>query len=93
MKLVGEHTVTYQDCDLNKHVNNTHYPDILCGFLPSMEGKRVVKMAISYIHEAPIGQAIKRYVSKEDDGAFYVRSVLPNGNANVEAQIVTEDIQ
>ena len=92
MKLVGEHTVAYQDCDLNHHLNNTHYPDLLIGFLPSMEGKRVVNMAISYLHEAPLGQTLKVYSSKEDDGAFYIRTLLPDGSVNVEAQIVTEEL-
>ena len=92
MKLVGEHTVAYQDCDLNHHVNNTHYPDILCGFLPNMLGRRVVKMAISYLHEAPLGQTLKVYASKEDDGVFYVRTLLADGSVNVEAQIVMEEI-
>lgn len=93
LSLVGEHTVGYHDIDMNKHLNNTNYPDILCGFLPSMIGKRVVSMAISYLHEAPLGAEVKVYCSKEDDGLFYMRTVLPDGSVNVEAQIVLEDIK
>lgn len=92
LSLVGEHTVAYQDVDLNRHLNNTHYPDLICGFLPSMMGKRVVQMAINYLHEAPLGETLKVYISKEDDGVFYVRTVLHDGSVNVEAQIVTEEI-
>lgn len=92
LKLVGEHTVAYQDCDLNRHVNNTHYPDLLCGFLPNMIGSRVVKMAISYLHEAPLGKTVKVYSASDDDGGFYVRTLLPDGSVNVEAQIVTEEL-
>ena len=57
-----------------------------------MEGKRVVNMAISYLHEAPLGQTLKVYSSKEDDGAFYIRTLLSDGSVNVEAQIVTEEL-
>jgi len=93
LTLVGEHTVEYHDVDMNKHLNNTNYPDILCGFLPTMEGKRVVSMSISYLREAPLSSVIKVYCTKEDDGAFYLRTVLPDGSANVEARIVLEDIR
>lgn len=92
LKLVGEHNVSYADCDLNQHINNTRYPDILCGFLPTMYGKRVISMAISYLHEAPIGQTVKVYSSDEDDGIFYLRTMLADGTVNVEAQIITEDL-
>ena len=34
LSLVGEHTVEYSDVDVNRHLNNTKYPDMLCGFLP-----------------------------------------------------------
>ena len=90
--LAGEHTVTYTDCDLNHHINNTHYPDIICGFLPTMEGRRVEKMCISYLNEAPLGQNIKVYVSGEEDGAVWVRTVREDGTPNVECEIVLDNI-
>ncbi len=92
LTLSGEYRVSYNDADLNKHINNTHYPDILCGFLPSMEGMRVIKFSISYLHEAPIGTTLKVYTSKEDDGTFYVRTVNEDGSVNVEAEILLERI-
>lgn len=93
LMLVGEYTVLYRDCDINRHLNNTEYPDLLCGFVPSMLGRRVVSMSISYINEAPLGVKLKIYCSKEDDGLFYIRTVLPGGQANVEARIVLEEIR
>ncbi len=90
MSLVGEYTARYCDVDVNKHINNTHYPDILCSFIPSMIGRRVVSLSISYLHEAPLGSEIKVYCSKEDDGTFYLRTVLENGQVNVEAQMIME---
>ena len=93
LSLTGEYRVSYNDADINKHINNTHYPDILCGFLPSMEGKRVIKFSISYIHEAPIGTTLKVYSSKEDDGVFWIRTVNEDGSVNVEAEIILENIE
>ena len=31
---VGRHTVTYPDVDMNLHMNNTKYADMLCSFVP-----------------------------------------------------------
>ena len=92
LSLVGEHIVEYSDVDVNRHLNNTKYPDMLCGFLPDMKGKRVIKLAISYLSEAPLGERLKIYVSEEEDGAYWVRSVKQNGDVNCEAQIVTDEI-
>ncbi len=90
LSLVGDYTARYCDVDVNKHINNTHYPDILCGFLPTMQGVKIASMAISYLHEAPLGATIKVYCSKEDDGVYYLRTVLEDGKVNVEAQIILD---
>ena len=92
LSLAGVHSVIYADCDLNRHVNNTHYPDLICSYLPSMEGKRVEKMCISYLNDAPLGQDVKIYVSAEDDGEFWVRTVREDGKPNVECEIILDSI-
>ncbi len=92
MRLAGEYLVMYNDVDVNKHVNNTHYPDIICGFLPSLEGRRAVRLAISYLHEAPLGSEIKVYASLENDGEIWVRTINEDGTTNTEAQIVLDVI-
>ncbi len=92
LSLVGEYTVRYNDVDVNRHMNNTHYPDMLCSYIPSMIGRRVVNMSVSYLHEAPLGCELKIYCSKEDDGTFYMRSLLPDGTVNVEAQLIMENV-
>ncbi len=91
LSLVGNYTAHYCDVDVNKHINNTRYPDILCGFLPTMEGKRIDGIVISYLNEAHIGAEMKVYCSKEDDGVYYLRTVLADGTVNVEAQIITDN--
>lgn len=90
--LYGEHTVSYGDTDLNFHVNNTNYPDILCNFLPSLKGKRVVGISINFHAEAPLGKTLKVYRSEEEDGSYYFRTVLDDGRINVESIVITDSI-
>lgn len=93
MTLRGEYRVSYNDVDINKHVNNTKYPDILCGFLPSMEGKRIIKINLSYVHEAPLGESIKVYsMPGEEDDSYLFRTVREDGQTNVEAYVVLDSI-
>ena len=93
LTLSGEYTVSYNDVDINRHINNTNYPDILCGFIPDMQGKRVVKLSISYVHEAPLGESIKIYTTHGDeDDSYFFRTVRADGQTNVEAYVELEQI-
>lgn len=92
MHLMCERMVEFADVDMNGHMNNTHYPDILCSHLSeSMKGQRVISMGISFLSEAPLGESIKIY-SGMSDGVHYVRTVKEDGHVNVEAEIITEAI-
>ena len=89
--LRGEHTVRYADVDYNMHMNNTVYPDVLCGFLPDIEKKRILSFALHYMHEAKHGQTFKVYVGSDED-VSYLRTQLPGGSCGVEAIFMTEDL-
>ncbi len=91
LRLVGERMVEYADIDLNGHMNNTKYPDILCGYIGDLRGQRVVSMALSFVSEAPLHENLKIYAGSSD-GVWYVRTVKENGQVNVEAEILTEAI-
>ncbi len=92
LRLMGERAVEYADVDMNGHMNNTHYPDILCSHLiESMKNQRVISMGISFLSEAPLGESIKIY-SGMTDGVHYLRTVKEDGSINVEAEILTEGI-
>ena len=92
MRLVSERVVEYADVDMNGHMNNTHYPDVLCSHLSeNMRGQRVISMGISFLSEAPLGESVKIY-SGMSDGYLYVRTVNDNGQTNVEAEIILEPI-
>lgn len=90
LTLVGERLVEYADCDLNGHMNNTRYPDILCSYIAPMKGVRASKMSISFVSEAPLGENLKIYCGVLDD-VYYLRTIREDGKVNVEAEIYLEE--
>lgn len=86
---VGERRIHYGDLDYNLHMNNTKYPDMLCGFLPDPLGTRVTGMTLSYHREAAFGDAL--LVERAADGArnYYVRT-KKEGDVCLEALLRTE---
>ncbi len=85
LPLVGKYSVNYIDLDRNRHMNNTRYPDMYSNFLP-LDGKRISAITINYLNEARMGDTLDIYM-KEENGAYYIRSVRPDGKVNSEAEI------
>ncbi len=90
LSLVGERTVVYSDIDANRHMNNTNYPDMLCGFIPDIAKKNVLNVSISFAAEAKQGETLKVYMT-ESDGTYYFRTVRQDGAINVEAIIMADE--
>ena len=97
LREVGRHKVTYADVDVNRHMNNTKYADMLCSYLPdegersALDGRRVASLSIAYSAEAPLGGEIA-ILHAEADGAHFFRTVRGDGKTNVEARIVLGEI-
>ena len=91
MSLVGEYTIRYSDTDVNGHMNNTNYPDMLVSAMPSPENKIIKSIAISYQNEARTGDYLKLYMGRTD-GKYYMRSVHEDGRINVEAEIIAQSL-
>ena len=93
MELVeaGRHKVRYSDIDYNQHLTNTRYPNLICDMLPSLEGKRVSELSISFVNQAELGEELTFLVG-ESDGAYYVRSIRSDGKVNVEARVKLENL-
>lgn len=76
---------TYSLCDTNRHLNNTHYADIVCDALPDglLETQRVARLAIAFKHEVPYGAVFTVSRAKLEDGTWYVagESADENGKA------------
>ena len=91
LSLVGEYTVRYTDTDLNGHMNNSYYPDMLLNCMPSPERVIVKSFAISFINDIRKGDEVKIYMAKTD-GKYYFRSLKDDGAINVEAEFIVEAI-
>lgn len=88
---VGKRLVEYADCDINGHMNNTRYPDILCGFAADMTCRRLERMSISFLSEAPLNEHLTVYHG-ELDGAHYLRTLREDDRTNVEAELHFKEI-
>ena len=92
LSLVGERTIVYSDLDLNGHMNNTNYPDMLCDFIPDMHNKRILMLGINYVSEVVGSEVLKVYLA-HNDGQYYIRTVRQDGTTNCEAIIMPENIR
>ena len=94
LDFVGTRRIVYSDIDYNMHMNNTRYPDMICDFLPDMTGKRLTKMSLNYVREAPLGAelTVMRRVSDTVEGEFEVRTLDAEGNTCLEATVEVQKI-
>ena len=92
LSLMGERLTVYSDLDRNQHINNTRYPDILCDYLPKMNGRRVETLSINFIHEATLGQTLKIYHAEADEVSYF-RLVNESGVTTLEAEMVLDEIK
>lgn len=83
---VGSYRVRYSDTDQNRHMNNTRYPDMYSDFLP-LDRKRIERISINYLNEAPSGEELAVYSAVDDAGIYYFRTVRADGLTNTEAEI------
>lgn len=71
LSLVGERRVVWSDVDVNLHVNNTGYPNILCDYLPDPGAGELLGMSINYRNEAKLGETMT---------ILYGEEATPEGN-------------
>ncbi len=91
LSLMGEYTVRFTDTDLNGHMNNTNYPDMIINHLPNPENVRIKSIGISFINDIKRGESVKIYAVKTD-GKLYIRSIKEDGSINIEAEIILESL-
>lgn len=92
---VGEKIISYTECDMNKHMNNTFYPDMLFDFVPEPWKRRVTGYVIRFMKGATLGKTLKVLRAKGDevmnDGSnpeeCWCFKTLVDGNVNVEAMV------
>ncbi|MBR6769514.1 MAG: hypothetical protein IKM34_08530 [Clostridia bacterium] len=88
---VGERMIRNSDIDINMHMNNTNYPDMLCDYIPGIENKKVLSFDITYHKEARLSEHLTVYHGAHD-GVQYLRTLRSDGLVNAEARFVTEDL-
>ena len=81
---VAKRKVYYSDTDINGHMNNTKYLNMLCDFVPEIDKKQLKGINISYIAEAPLGDELT-VLCKEVDGVYYFKTIRSDGKTNCEA--------
>ena len=90
LRLVREHTVTYGETDMNMHMNNTRYPDMLCD-AAQMQSKRIYRMSLNFLNDAKLGETVNIYSTHHGESDYF-RTIRADGKVNVEAQIIFGDI-
>lgn len=83
---INERRIGYSDVDMNHHMNNTNYPDMLCDSIGDMNGRRVTSISINFLDEAIFGETIKIHMANDGD-IYYFRTVKENGTVGVEAML------
>ena len=65
---LGIRRVVYSDCDINQHLNNTRYADILCDMLDMHleTGRFVSSLQINFVDEARAGDKLEVFATSED---------------------------
>lgn len=81
---VAKRKIYYSDTDINGHMNNTKYLNMLCDFVPEIEKKSLRGINISYVTEAPLGDELTVYC-KADGDTYYFKTVRSDGKINCEA--------
>ena len=94
MEYAGERRIVYSDVDLNRHMNNTNYPDMLCDFTPGILDERVVGFSLSYLREAAYGHTLRvwraPYEGIDGSRGWLFRTANEAGETCLEALLLTE---
>ena len=92
MENAGERKIVYSDIDYNGHMNNTHYPDMLCDFTENILTKRVTGMTLSFLHEGAYGHTLKVLRREGEEGRTFFRTLDESGETCLEAVLTFEPI-
>ncbi len=86
---VGSKTVMYSDVDMNMHMNNTRYMDMLWNYIPDIMDRKVNSISIRYMAEAPINSEPEIFMAPgEEPGQWYFMTRVGE-RTNIEAIFTT----
>ncbi len=92
---VAAKSVLYGETDMNMHMNNTYYMDILWNYIPDILNKEVTSVCLRYLTEAPLGSEMHIYRGKLQEPLAgdtraketYCFRTMIDGKINVEALV------
>lgn len=86
--VLGERTADYSLCDMNGHLNNTRYADILCNALPwtVWENNTLQDLLLFYHKEVPHGESFTLHAARLSENQWYFAGVR-EGKACFEANM------
>ena len=64
---VGEKKICYTDCDMNLHMNNTFYQDVMFSHIEEPWNKKVSSFSIRFMREAAMGKTLELCRAKADE--------------------------
>ena len=91
----GEHLVEFCDTDMNGHMNNAAYKNMIWNRVPAVAGKKLTSFSMRFMAEAPLGSTIEIYRAKAEapveDGcgaqeSYYFKTMV-NGKVNTTALV------
>ncbi len=91
MTPVLQHTVSYAECDFNRHMNNTNYPDMLLDGVPEIERGWLREFALHFVSEAPLHErlSISRCGGARDEhSAEYFFTSEKQSGVNINARVL-----
>ena len=83
----GEWTVHYSQCDLNGHLNNAFYLDLVCDALPLDVVRKgpVTFASINYHREVPMGETVEVFYAPSAEGWYIIGK--HNGQTSFESYL------
>ncbi len=83
LKAAGEVRVRYSDLDMNQHLNNAIYADILCDYAPlDLREREIIDLQINYLHEALYGDSIVLTAGIQGN-SYYLEGTIEGKNCFV----------
>ena len=92
-QLIHRREIRYSDLDLNGHMNNTRYADVIMDVMTAaeMQGRWVSEMQINYSMECGPGESISIF-RRMEEGSCYVDGCSDDGARRFEATVQFSDI-
>ena len=95
LQSIGTKKVLFGEVDMNMHMNNTYYMDVLWNYIPDILNKEITSFCLRYHAEAPLGAELKLQMGKlevavaEDDKAeeTYCFKTFVHDTLNLEAMV------